>query len=156
LFGLLEEEGMNYAEKAAQDLSRMFARQTPHELVSSGRCSLNDWLRALDARRDEFQVSFSNQAQAVKYASVSSHARSLILKAISNNEALKTEPLKVTTLEREVLRLEEDGMIERLASGLILTRRGERALNALRQQSTKPIPFQSVRPTADQAQINAA
>ena len=147
---------MNHAEKAAQDLSRMFVRQAPHELVSSGRCGLNDWLRALDARRDEFQVSFSNQAQAVKCASASSHARSLILKAISNNEALKAQPLKVTTLERELLRLEEDGMIERLASGLILTRRGERALNALTHQTSKTIPFQSVRPNADQAQINAA
>ena len=147
---------MNHAEKAAQDMSRMFGRQAPHELVSSGRCSLNDWLRALEARREQFEVSFCNQAQALKSASVTSKARSIILNAISNNESPRAQPLKTTTLERELLRLEEDGMIERLDSGLILTRRGERALNALRHQSTKPIRFQPTGSSEDQSQMNAA
>ena len=145
---------MNYTDLAAEDLNRMFGRGAPFALVQSGRCTLNDWLRVLDARRAEFEVSFSNQAQEVKSANVVSHVRLAILGAISRDGMLAVG-LKASTLEREVQRLQDDGLIERSGGGFRLTRRGQRALNALRHTSS-PIPFEPAQPSADQAQINAA
>jgi DNA-binding PadR family transcriptional regulator len=156
---------MNYAEQAALDLKRTFGRLAPHQLVTSGECSLNDWLRALDARREEFEVSFSNQAQDVKSANVTSHVRLMILGAISDGasspiEILAAQPLKTSTLERELQRLQEEGIIEHIEGcdriRFTLTRRGQRALNALRYQTANPIPFEPVQPNADQDQMNAA
>jgi DNA-binding PadR family transcriptional regulator len=156
---------MNYAEQAAIDLKRTFGRRAPHELVSIGKCSLDDWLRALDARREEFEVSFSNQAQDVKSANVTSHVRLMILGAISDragspDEILAAQPLKASTLERELQRLEEESMIEPSEgcekNRFILTRRGHRALNALRYQTVNPISFELAQPIADQDQMNAA
>ena len=73
---------MHYYQQATIDLQRAFGRLAPHELVSSGRCSLNDWLRVLEARREQFEVAYSNQAQDVKRASVFSQVRLKILGAM--------------------------------------------------------------------------
>ena len=152
---------MTYTELAAFDLQRTFGRGSPHILVNTGKCSLNDWLRVLEARRAEFEVSFRNQAQDSKSEHVIGQCRLTILttletQTMTEGELYAKELIKPRALETELKRLQDELMVQRAQDGsLEMTRRGQRTLVYLRHRSAQPLMF-SDQQTADEAQINAA
>jgi hypothetical protein len=157
------EGRMTYTELAALDLKRSFGRGSPHTLVASGRCNLNDWLRVLEARRAEFEVAFRNQAQDSKSEHVISQCRLTILgtleaQTMTEGELYAGNLIKPRALETELKRLQDELMIQRAQDGsLEMTRRGQRTLTYLRHRSVQPLSFtESAQPASDEVQINAA
>ena len=95
----------------------------------------------------------------MKLASAPSRVRLLILGALSDpttntQERLDAQPIAKATLERELQRLQDEQMLEHHKHNLFLTRRGQRALNALRFQLGQTAPARN--DGEDQAQMNAA
>jgi DNA-binding transcriptional ArsR family regulator len=107
----------NYAKLAARDFQRGFYGRTPFDLVHSGERSLDDWLRALDCRREQSERAFALEGRRTKTARVSNRTRLLILSCLERCPATIIKLREFTgltgsTLDPALTRLSTLGLVE--------------------------------------------
>ncbi len=116
-----------YAELAALDLQRGFPRSSsPFDLVRSGQRSLDDWIRALNTRREQSERVVALEGRRLKTARVSQRTRLLILSRLELGPATIAQLRESTGLTNSTL----DPALNRLSTLGLVEARADRTLES--------------------------
>lgn len=155
-FSHRDSEGQvpTYAQLAAKDFQRGSSGRNPHDLVRSGERTIDDWIRTLDARRDQHERVLSNEGRLAKASRVTSRAKLSVLASLetcpaATRELRKRLSLPPASLEGTLRALKGSRLIEDCEGEWRIARRGVCELAYLRSRhhkasATSPLVYEPI------------